>query len=319
MRVVLEIQTGPAAGHKVVLLAGQSVCVGQGPMNDFQVVDDRAMATTHCEFLNEMDGCCLLNRDGSVGTQLNGKIVDRAYLRDGDTVTAGATQILVKLEGGSDSLASVAGVAVSGGEKAVDSDGDVSFSIERTTSGLMRCRGSFGEVRPAQVAQRLLPSAPLFLTLHVRRWGAPLPPSVGNPAYLFEWLPEAAQSANSPVLFAADEAADWQQIVDGAWSQDVMLMIFSHLERDALLEHLAKMLRGSGRRGDSGMRGVCWPSTFSSLATMGNQTDFGRELLGGMDVVLIEDSEDPLTWQLFGGDDLPDRLRAWGWKEAQVS
>lgn len=98
MRLILEIVSGPHAGKKIQLEAGQVVRVGRTGKADF-ATQDSYMSGEH--FAVECDGKTGRVRDlnSRNGTLLNEERVAEGTLHDGDRVFAGQTNFIVKIEG----------------------------------------------------------------------------------------------------------------------------------------------------------------------------------------------------------------------------
>ena len=94
--IALQVQWGPVAGKRFRVAVGQSVKVGRSVLCDIPFVHDAYISRTH--FSLDWDGAdCWIHDLGSRhGTFLNGNKVDKAALRDGDTIRAGWTTIVVQ-------------------------------------------------------------------------------------------------------------------------------------------------------------------------------------------------------------------------------
>ena len=64
------------------------------------------------------------------------------------------------------------------------------------------------------------------------------------------------------------------------------------------------------------MLGYCWPSVLSPLLTHSSPESV-RELLSGIEAVLVEFPAQPDTWQLFGDPQLGGRLDRLGFLRKQ--
>jgi pSer/pThr/pTyr-binding forkhead associated (FHA) protein len=95
--LVLEIISGPLTGKEVVAEADQVVRIGRTAKADFPT-QDSFMSGEH--FAVQGDGKVWRIRDlkSRNGTQLNGKVVQTADLREGDRVHAGSTDFIVRIK-----------------------------------------------------------------------------------------------------------------------------------------------------------------------------------------------------------------------------
>ncbi|HEX4147924.1 MAG TPA: FHA domain-containing protein [Pirellulales bacterium] len=98
MRVVLEVTSGPAAGRKIWLQAGQVAEIGSAAGMDLSLVDDRSLRAVHFALVCDFYGCRLLDRSGG-RTSINGEAAGEAALRDGDSIHAGDTRFRVRIDG----------------------------------------------------------------------------------------------------------------------------------------------------------------------------------------------------------------------------
>ncbi|MRG96833.1 DUF4123 domain-containing protein [Polyangium spumosum] len=96
MRAVLYIVAGPSSGQRVRLVAGEPLRVGRGGRADLIVSRDERMALDHFELT--WDGATCRLRDLSrQGTELDGKRVDEAELKNGGWIVAGGTRFLFRV------------------------------------------------------------------------------------------------------------------------------------------------------------------------------------------------------------------------------
>lgn len=100
VNLILEVVSGPAAGRKLHLKAGQAARIGRTEWADFAVGDDRALADIH--FAIECDGQGGQVRDlsGAAGTIVNDEPVQgTARVTSGTTIKAGQSQFVVHFDG----------------------------------------------------------------------------------------------------------------------------------------------------------------------------------------------------------------------------
>lgn len=97
MRLILEIISGPEAGQKIIVQAGQTVRIGR-TSNAGVAVEDTFMSSQHFA-IECMGGACGLRDLGSRnGTKLNGEKVTSVVLQNGDRILAGQTEFVVQVE-----------------------------------------------------------------------------------------------------------------------------------------------------------------------------------------------------------------------------
>ncbi|WP_170229020.1 DUF4123 domain-containing protein [Polyangium fumosum] len=96
MKAVLSIVTGRSAGQRVRLPLGQPFCVGRGGRADLILAHDEKMALVHFELAWDGATCRLRDRSRQ-GTELDGKHVDEAELKNGAWIGAGGTRFLFRI------------------------------------------------------------------------------------------------------------------------------------------------------------------------------------------------------------------------------
>lgn len=99
MRAVLEVVSGPSAGIKAEVLAGQVLRVGSRGPSEFLLPDDLWLSSVHFALECELGRCRVRNLTNRAWTAVNGGTVTEATLRDGDTILAGETTFAVRLDG----------------------------------------------------------------------------------------------------------------------------------------------------------------------------------------------------------------------------
>jgi pSer/pThr/pTyr-binding forkhead associated (FHA) protein len=98
MPFFLEVQSGSRKGEKIRLNPGQVVRIGRGAKSDFAFSDDSHMSSAHFGVDCGVGGCRLGDLQSSNGTLVNGQRVDAAILKNGDTILAGETAFMVRIE-----------------------------------------------------------------------------------------------------------------------------------------------------------------------------------------------------------------------------
>jgi len=99
MPFFLEVQSGLRKGDKIRLNPGQVVRIGRTDKSDFAFADDSHMSSAHFSVDCGAGGCRLGDLRSRNGTLVNGQKVDAATLKNGDTIVAGETVFLVRIEG----------------------------------------------------------------------------------------------------------------------------------------------------------------------------------------------------------------------------
>jgi pSer/pThr/pTyr-binding forkhead associated (FHA) protein len=97
MPFFLEVQSGLRKGDKIRLNPGQVARIGRSANADFAFSEDSHMSSAH--FSLDCGTCRLADLKSRNGTLVNGQKVDAAVLKNSDTIVAGETAFLVRIEG----------------------------------------------------------------------------------------------------------------------------------------------------------------------------------------------------------------------------
>jgi len=330
MRVVLEVTTGPDAGRKVYLGARQVLEVGRTEWADLAIAQDAQMADVHFSLETDHSGCHIKDLSGGQGggTQVNGQqLVERAALRDGDKILAGNTAFAVHIEGtaaeappaAAEELVRTGLSPVPKPIAAADSQAEdkVTYTVETCDTGLTLYRGHVEDIQPHDLAITLSQAMTPYLIVDFKKLESGKPESIDPPDYLFDWLDPAAAAAFSPLVVSRDELATWPALIEEGWGEDAVICLFSEQEKLPLLTHLRALSRGrpdpQGR--GSAIVGYCWPSVMAPL--LAHYTpEFVKKLLSGIDGVLVELPDLPITWQIYGNGRLGETLDRLGFVRA---
>jgi ABC transport system ATP-binding/permease protein len=98
MDVTLQVRLGPKSGREMRVSVGQCAKIGRSLQSDIAFPNDAFMSRAH--FSLDWDGgaCWINDLNSHHGTFVNGKRVQKAPLRDGDTIWAGVTVLAVRLQ-----------------------------------------------------------------------------------------------------------------------------------------------------------------------------------------------------------------------------
>ena len=347
MRVILEVVSGPDAGKKILLAAGQSAQVGRTEWADFAFPHDGQMSGKHFLLETESDACYIKDQGSSNGTSVNRRrIAQRTRLSHGDEIRAGQTVFVVRMEGAAPapakaalpdvkipdlSLAAPAGLGSAppaGVIPQVDFEFlrpqaqvpsapvQVNYTIEKCDSGLTLCRGTVDEIPPADMAIRICQLCPVYLIVDFRKLGEPRPEELSSPQYLFDFLDPVAAAAVSPVIVAQEDLLAWPSLVEKGWGTDAVICLFSKQEKPSLLSHLRRSCQAKPNVRDPNgpIIGYCWPSVLAPLLSH-YKSNFLQEFIAGIDAVLVELADLPVTWQVYGGGEVVKMLDQLGFRQ----
>ncbi|MBX3443882.1 MAG: FHA domain-containing protein [Planctomyces sp.] len=319
MRVVLKVTGGPHKGQHRVLHRGQTLRIGRSDWAELCCHLDESLSRLHFEVIAGEDGCEIVDLNSRNGTFVNGRPIQKALLKDGDEVRAGASKFALGVSGDNPLTASSKSdlryvEAASDPQLAAGLKGRLAarFDSKALPSGWSSYRGRIEEAAPGVLAELLQQAWPVHLLYDPHR-AAPLPEDAPG-AILFDWLPAAAAAAMSPVFLSASELPGWSELLAAGWGQDAVVTLFSPSPQDELL---AGLRAACAMAGNGGVSGLCWPTILSAILTSQGPEETAKVLPNVM-AVLLESREAPDTWLLFGREPLHDRLRKFGLKPQAV-
>ena len=295
------------------------VQVGRTEWADHSFPQDGRMSSVHFALEADGTGCYVRDLGSTNGTSLNGqRVTDRVPLRQGDEICAGQTRFVVHVEGGApretalgaaQGTTDLAAARPTGPMPVPPQQGSVTYTVEKCDSGLTLCRGSNEEIPPPDLAVLLCQTCPAYVLADFRNLGSPPPEELAARNYLFDWLEPPAADVASPLLIGQDDLLTWPMLIEQGWGKDAVICLFSQQEKPLLLEHLRRAIRAKPNREDlsGGMLGFCWPSVLSMLLAHG-AAPLVRQLLSGIDAVLVELPDLPETWQVYGEARVADLL-----------
>src|SRR5258708_39702154 len=95
---MLEVKSGPFAGRKIPLLAGQALLIGRAPDRaQFAIPHDNHMSGLHFAVECGPNGCRVIDKGSTNGTHLNGAKIQEAMLASGDEIKSGQTVFVVRI------------------------------------------------------------------------------------------------------------------------------------------------------------------------------------------------------------------------------
>jgi pSer/pThr/pTyr-binding forkhead associated (FHA) protein len=97
MRLVLEIISGPNTGQKIIAQAGESVTIGRTPKAQVEL-EDTFMSGQHFAIECMGGACGVRDLKSRNGTRVNGVPVKVEVLKDGDKISAGQTDFMVRID-----------------------------------------------------------------------------------------------------------------------------------------------------------------------------------------------------------------------------
>jgi serine/threonine-protein kinase len=100
MKVILEVLSGPQQGTEFVFERPEAFVVGRkrNERVQFRIPHDRFLSRYHMLIEVNRDQCCLRDLSSTNGTNVNGRPVKTAVLLDGDVLSAGKSEIRVRIE-----------------------------------------------------------------------------------------------------------------------------------------------------------------------------------------------------------------------------
>jgi FHA domain len=98
MGISLEIKSGPLAGQRIPVRAGQTFLIGRAAERaQFAVPHDSKMSGVHFVVECGTNGCRVIDKKSTNGTFLNGARIKEAVLANGDEIESGQTIFVVRI------------------------------------------------------------------------------------------------------------------------------------------------------------------------------------------------------------------------------
>jgi hypothetical protein len=293
MRIVLQVESGPQAGHKRFLGQGQVLEVGRSALVDFSFVNDARMSGRHFRLVAAQDAAYVEDLNSSNGTLLGGQKVDRAQLHDQDVIVAGDTRFAVRIEGTVPHAAAVtdtttAASSVSRTSKIARS---ATCTVEVCGSGVFRYAGSAAELSPAILARRLATIYSPLLVLDVRKLAPEWSNALEGDDYLFDWLPEDIRADASPRILTMTERETHPGVIDEAWGKDALVCVCAEPGTPDMIQQLRRCAGAYARPS------LLRPQLSETI------TEAAQNLMLGIEVVLVE-GEAATIWLLYSSRDL---------------
>jgi len=314
---------------------GQVLQVGRTEWADFPVPKDGQMSSVHFALETDYTACYVKDLGSTNGTFVNRRRLkpqERVPLEDGVEILAGRSVFLVQVQtsgGESTSTTSLqsplaSSLASRRTPKKQMSPAYVApapivqqrlFTVEKCDSGLTLCRGSVDQIPPGELAVTVCSALPAHLIVDFKKLGSPRPAELAAPNYLFGWLEPHVADLVSPIVLSQDEYLSWPNLIDDGWGNDAVVCLFSRQEKAQLLEHLRQALhKGPADGQGGGIVGYCWPSVLGPLLLY-SRPQFIKQLLAGIDAVLVELPDLPDAWQIYGGEKVAKVLKELGFQE----
>ena len=98
-KVTLEVVTGPHQGELREFDEHSTLLVGRAEEAQLRLPQDLHFSRNHFRVEVKPPQCHLVDLDSSNGTFVNGRRVSDVWLRNGDTISGGKTQIIVRIDG----------------------------------------------------------------------------------------------------------------------------------------------------------------------------------------------------------------------------
>lgn len=251
MRVVIEIQNGAQAGHKLLVNEQELIVFGRSEWSDVALKHDTTLANRHFSLLAQ-DGQVQLRDLGSeTGTLVNDQPVLETCLRSGDIIRAGSTRFAAWIDGAADP----AGAANPNGSPANRRPGfaaawrgPIAFRSKDCDSGLVRLRGGrFATPQqppsPAALASALAPLYPLTMIVDPQRVKDPLLAELPAAVPLFDWITVDPARPASPLVLPLAGHPKPDELVNSAWDAGGLVLVFSHQPFEDVVRHLQAATR----------------------------------------------------------------------------
>lgn len=323
MRVILSLLSSHSAERQAIWLqAGQSLSVGRTDHADFSVPDDPHLSGVHFELKCTRAHCELRDLESTGGTFVGQQQVASAVLQDGDTIRAGETEFLIRIEG-DDPTAQPVRQAVPATANVHRRPRQPPVYRQREFDPPRLCwQNAQPEPTPAEVFSILSAAMRPCLLVDFIALERPIPPELAEPVFLYNWLPPEVAAGLSPVFISSDDPVELPELVAAGWGHDALMVFCSQVEPAVTLAHLRHLARGARSPMQAGktdqeaaeekLVALAWPSLFVPLLENASPDEF-EFLFSRLDAVFFEgDSAD--DWQLFTITATVDRLHQLGFR-----
>ncbi len=102
--VTFEVMSGPHLGERLKFDAHDTFLVGRSLTAQLKLLQDKHFSRNHLRIEVKPPRCYLVDLESSNGTFVNGERVSDVWLSDGDTISGGRTQILVRIQDGAGNI-----------------------------------------------------------------------------------------------------------------------------------------------------------------------------------------------------------------------
>ena len=229
---------------------------------------------------------------------LNGEPISEEIICDGDEILAGTSKFTVHIAGGIPAAQrKIQGVT--GGQQP-DLSAELagiqfdlpplarpcSYTAFPCRSGLSLFRGSQCHFDPAAIAERLSHVAPMYVVVDASKLGT-ITQDPSEAASLFEGLPQQLAVESSPLVFGPSQDSDLSTLVEGGWSHDGLICLYSRTETSVLMEHLREFSHEHVESPPTQELAYFRPMTMAEFLSNG-EPDAVANLLLGIDAVFME-------------------------------
>ncbi len=304
MEAYLEVLQGPLKGTTIELKVGQPLTIGRLAECGLAIPHDPTISRRHCQ-IDVVPPDCLLTNLSDNGTILNGREITEAKLEHGDAIELGANTSIAFNRGRFDDEESVVRTIPI---KAIE------FAEQTCPSGLVRLLGTDDEMSLARVIHRLHGSSPAFAIIDFAKLGIDIPDELAEPNYLLDWLPDDVQAQNSPVVISPGETVKLDALIDEAWGNDCLILVFSKSGPDEVRGHLRSIANfnpGTGKQTPGETLFLYWWPSLLRPTLEHSAEKVVAQMMSGIDAIMIE-TPDQGRWCVFAGNAFLEQLQQMG-------
>ena len=318
MQYELRVAEGPDQGRAVLLEVGRSLTIGRVALTEFGWRVDQRMSREHFEIQASEHTCRIRDLGSTNGTYVNGGTIDEwCPLEDGDCVVAGPLEFSINaVQKSSLRAETVPSMPLFA---CVQADRPNEFPridvlVNTCASGLKRVAGKGSDMDASEVARVLAAESRCFLLLDTHKAECDFDPpeqvdgvEVREPEFLFDQLNRETAEAMSPLIKETRNSLELERLFDQAFGRNGLIAFFVDPDHDEFLEQLRSVCSGDDPAETQQISGLCWPVILTPWLTH-SSADAIAELMEHVDAVLMEQPGDPQTWQLYGKEELLDRI-----------
>lgn len=327
MHAMIKVTAGPSEGKEAICAAGQVLEVGRSSRCGLVVADMR-MSSLHFSLEYRGEDCRLRDLGSRNGVFVNGHRVETAVVSPDDVIAAGDSRFSLTLTSQAPEAINRSAIAPEAMNTPQPTD-----TAEMPAGGVYRQLAvptgvtRYEPIRkqplaPVSLIKGLATKLPVYVVANPPRMEQAIE-TIGSAQYLFDWLPEPAQRAASPIVFPLMKSPfkdlDGYGLLNAAWGKDSLFCVASQREPGKVLRHLRELARGRERADLEPLPGAASgfyvPRVLEQMLSVGEPAT-AQFILSELDALVVECPK-AKGWALFAHGDFAAVLAECGFEEVE--